>query len=104
MICRLLVCFAFTPQLSHAQTCKWDRFPEPSAGADVIEVLEHGGYPVARTLVSVDAAGRVVLLARGQCPDRALLGFLETPTFDELVADFRRAIESVGSHRLRGMS
>ena len=90
----LLACFFFVPQVSHAQTCEWERFLELPAGMDVIEVLRHGGYgpPAGRTLVSVDASGRVTLLARGQCPDRALRGRLATPTFDELVDEcgFRR--------------
>jgi hypothetical protein len=85
----LLACSVLVPQLSRAQACEWDRFPEPPAGVDVIEVLRHGGYPTGRTLVSVDASGSIVLLARGQCPDQALRGRLATPTFDELVDEFR---------------
>lgn len=92
----LLTCCVFVPQLSRAQTCEWDRFPEPSADPAVIEVLNYGGYgpPAGRTLVSVDASGRIVLLARGQCPDRALVGRLATPSFDDLADELERAVEA----------
>jgi len=36
-----LVALMFVPQLARAQTCEWDRFPEPAAGMDVIEVHRH---------------------------------------------------------------
>ena len=91
-------CLTLMPQLSHAQACDvWQRFAEPSAETDVIEVLSSGGYgpQAGRTLVSVDAAGRIALLGRGQCPDRTLVGHLETPTFEELGEELQRAIESV---------
>ena len=96
----LVVCAIFVvPQVSWAQSCEWDRFPEPAANTDVIEVLRHGGYgppPFAgRTLVSLDASGRVLLLRLGQCPDRTLVGRLEAPAFAELVDEMRAAMESV---------
>ena len=92
----LLADLVLVPQLSHAQTCAWERFPEPSAGVDVIEVLRHGGYgpPAGRTLVSVDASGRIALLAPGQCPGQTLVGLLPTPAFDDLLGEFRRAVEA----------
>ncbi len=91
----LLAGFIFLPQLSRAQGCEWERFPEPSADADVIEVLRYGGYgpPAGRTLVSINATGRIELLRHGQCLDRALVGHLETPTFEELARDVERAVE-----------
>ena len=101
VVARLLVACAIfvVPRVSWAQSCAWDRFPEPAANTDVIEVLRHGGYgppPFAgRTLVSIDASGRVRLLRIGQCPDRTLVGRLEAPTFAKLVDEMRDAIESV---------
>ena len=84
------------PRLSHAQTCEWEGFPEPLAGVDVIEVHRHGGYgpSAGRTLVTVDPSGRIALLAPGQCPRQTLVGLLQTPMFDDLVGEFRRAVEA----------
>jgi len=96
-----LVALMFVPRLARAQTCEWDRFPEPAAGMDVIEVHRHGGYgpPAGRTLVSVEASGRIALLARGQCPGQTLVGQLAQPTFDDLVGEFRSAVEEVRKGR-----
>jgi hypothetical protein len=98
----LLVGLMFVPQLAHAQSCEWERFAEPSAGAEVIEVHRHGGYgpPAGRTLVSVDASGRIAVLARGQCPDQTLVGVLATPAFADLVREFRTAVEAVRNDRI----
>jgi len=103
----IFVCIAFAPQLSRAQSCEWDRFVEPAADADVIEVSRHGGYGPApssgRTLVSVEASGRIALLAVGQCPDQTLVGRLERPAFEEFVGELGQAVASVRSQPPRPM-
>ena len=97
----LFVCIALAPQLSRAQSCDWERFAKPAGDADVIEVTMHGGYGPApfsgRTLVSVEASGRIALLAVGQCPDQTLVDRLEQPTFTELVDQLGQAVASVRS-------
>jgi hypothetical protein len=103
----VLVCIAFAPQLSRAQSCEWDRFAEPPADADVIEVSRRGGYGPApfsgRTLVSVEASGRIALLAVGQCPDRTLVGRVERAVFEALVDELGQALTSVRSQPPRPM-
>ena len=95
----LLACLVFVPHLSRAQGCEWESLPAPSADVDVIEVPRYGGYgePAGRTLVRVDVSGEIVWLAHGQCPDRALVGRLTTPTFDDLEDEFRRVVASIRS-------
>jgi hypothetical protein len=95
----LFACLTFVPQVSRAQGCEGENLPAPSADVDVIEVLRYGGYgpPAGRTLVRVDVSGQILWLARGQCPDRTLVGRLATPTFDDLEDEFRRAVASIRS-------
>ncbi len=99
----ILGCFVLVPPFAHAQTCEWGTPPAPSAGTEVIEVIKRGGYgPFAgRTVVSMDAAGRITLLGRGQCPDRTLVGQLGTPSFEDVANELRDAVESVRNHPAR---
>ena len=95
----LLACLMLMPQLSRAQGCEWETLPAPSADVQVIEVVRSGGYgpQAGRSVVRIDASGQIVWLSRGQCPDRILDGRMTTPTFDELMDQFRRAVESIRS-------
>ena len=100
LVTRLLfACLMFMPQLSRAQGCEWEGLPAPSVDVQVIEVLRSGGYgpQAGRSVVRIDASGQIVWLSRGQCPDRILVGRMTTPTFADLMDQFRRAVDSIRS-------
>jgi hypothetical protein len=87
------------PYGSQAQGCEWENLPTPSSDAHVIEVLRSGGYgpPAGRTLVRVDASGQADWLPHGRCADRTVVGRLDSPSFENLEAEFRRAVEAMRS-------